>query len=257
VTSFSWKYFFVPAVALVGLVSLFWKGLRPSPVIKFAGAWFALTLLPVIAEFRWVQLHDRHLYLPSFGAAILFVALLRRFHSVELHLSGGPLAFLILLAIAMTVLSASEVRIWRSSEEVFSRAVDVAPRNPEAVGQLAETFFTTGQHEKAFAVLKQGITLIPHSARLYFSLGDYYFEDGRYEEAQPYLEKVRSLPPDLTSAVSGAEYDLGIIEWKRGNTEAAEHHLRAAVAGAPQVAGYRRTLERLTFSVRIPDARPQ
>lgn len=245
VPHFSWKYFFAPALAIALMAILFWLWARKSPLLKFAAAWFLIPLIPVIGEFNWVQLHDRHLYLPSFGIAIMAIVLVKQIKwPKNLNHARANVGLVIIISIALAVLSAREVRIWESSVSVFTRAVQVAPTNLEAIEQLAETYYTTGNPERAFEILRDGLTVLPTSPRLTYALAHDLYQSGRYAEARPYYEKLFTLRFDPVAFPSG-HFDLGMIELKNGNHTEAEEQLKQAVELAPGVVGYQRALARL------------
>ena len=139
--------------------------------------WFLLTIIPVVGEFQWVQLHDRHLYLPSFAVALMLAVALRQIRwTASVPAESAQAALALALVLVMAVLSAREVRVWDSDLSVFTRAVQLAPTNPEAIDLLAEAQFYGGQKEQALGTLQRGLQLAPNSDRLTFSLGTYYYQ---------------------------------------------------------------------------------
>jgi Tfp pilus assembly protein PilF len=245
VDHFSTAHVLLPALAFLALALLYWRWARRSPILKFAAAWFLLTVFPVLGEFQWVQLHDRHLYLPSFAVALMLAEAVRQIRwPVQVRAESAQTALAMLLVLVMAVLSAREVRVWDSDLSVFARAVQVAPSNLEAVDQLAEAQFYGGQKQRALATLRHGLQLAPNSDRLTFSLGSYYYQMHEYEQARPYLEQVVTMKTDSGRRAT-ALFALSSIDLQQQDFDAAARRLRAAIALAPSVAGYRRTLQQL------------
>jgi len=244
VTHFSWARFVVPCAILIAVAAVYWQFARKSPVLMFSAAWFAALALPVVAEFRLLQLHDRYVYLPSFGAALALVVLAgnakRPAWIGDRSLALGT----VVLALVFAVASAYEVRIWRSSITLFTRGVEVAPNNLEAINLLAESYVTYGRVEEAVEVLRHGLAIAPNSARLNYSIASDLARLDRIEEATAYYQKLFSLPFDAT-LTPGAHFELAMVEWKRGNLTAAQQHLQLAVDQAPNSAQYRNAMTRL------------
>ena len=116
----SWDGFVLPAVllALVGAALVFWyrRTRRSAPeqakAIAFACVWMALTLLPVL-NFRFLPeseiAHDRYVYLPSVGFAILVAMALRQAMGVAAQSFSRP-AWALLGALVLSVRMGSRPR---------------------------------------------------------------------------------------------------------------------------------------------------
>jgi Tfp pilus assembly protein PilF len=242
VARFSVGRVLIPAVAMVAVVALYWYWVRRSgtfsAVLKFAAAWYLLILLPVMSQFNWVQLRDRHLYLPTFAVGLMVAVALQQIRwPKQIDAVQARAVTAIALALVMSVVCARELRIWETDRTAFERAVEVSPRNAEAIDLLAETYESTGQDEKAVAIWKDGIARVPESPRLIFALGSHYYARGDYQSALPYLERMANLKNPL------ALFDLGVTESRLGMKERAIEHLSMAVELAPHKAGFRKTLE--------------
>ncbi len=158
VSHFSFTYTVIPLAGLLVLGAAYWLWSRHSPVLKFAVLWFLLTLTPVIAGFAWIQLHDRHLYLPSFAVALMAAVAIRQLRWPAMA-NRDQVQVIVTLAIALvlSVVSAREARVWDSELTVFTRAVRVSPANAEAVEMLAQAQSDSGQLQLALATLTSGL----------------------------------------------------------------------------------------------------
>jgi Tfp pilus assembly protein PilF len=239
----------VPVAGLLVLGAAYWAWARRSAVLKFGAIWFLLTLTPTIVGFAWIQLHDRHLYLPSFAVALAAAVAVRQVRWPSFGLASREhvqVAATLAIAVVMLAMSANETRFWSSELALFTRAAALSPANPEAVEMLAHAEGDSGQQQLALATLTQGLQKQPDSARLTFALGTFYFGKGDYAHARPLLERVtRAANPDYRAT---ALYDLSVIEMGENHRDIAESLLRAAIDTAPGVDGYRRALANLQAS---------
>lgn len=244
VSHFSFTDTVIPLAGLLVLGAAYWLWSRHNPVLKFAVTWFLLTLAPVIVGFAWVQLHDRHLYLPSFAVALMASVAIRGMRwPASANRNQVQVVVTLVIALVLSVVSAREARIWNSELTVFTRAVSVSPANAEAVEMLAQAQSDSGQAQLALATLTNGLQVQPNSARLIFALGTKYFALGDYAHAAPLLERLtRAASLDYRAT---AYYDLSVIELNQGHLDAAESLVRAAINAAPSVTGYQRALEAL------------
>ena len=245
VTQFSIVQFLLPAAALIIAVLLYWRCARGTPVLQFAAAWCVLTLLPVIGEFSWVQLHDRHLYLPSFGIAITMAFLLQG-AAAWMHVRSphAPAIAALVLAAALSLISAREARFWVTDLRLAECAVAVAPNNPAALSLLADTYDFYGSPDKAVTTLQTALRYYPQSATFNGALAHHYYSRREYDAARPYLERVIAIGGNDDTR-STALYELAVLEQNDGRRDAAEQHLREAVRLAPHIPGYQRSLAKL------------
>ncbi len=253
---FSGRQVLLPAAGFFVLAALYWRWARRSAVLKVAAVWFLLTIMPVVGEFQWAQLHDRHLYLPLFAVGLMLAVAMRQVPwPAAVRADSAQAAVAVALVLVMAVVSAREIRTWDSDLSVFTRAVQVAPANSEAIDLLAETQFMGGQREAALATLQHGLQAAPNSDRLIFSLGSYYYEMGRYDEARLYLGQVVNMRTDSDRRAT-ALFALSNIDLQQHDFDAAERRLRAAIDLTPSVAGYRRALEELRRAQALRSPRP-
>jgi Tfp pilus assembly protein PilF len=150
------------------------------------------------------------------------------------------------LALVLGAVSAHELRLWENDRKLFTRAVDVAPLNAEAVDMLAQSYEIEGERDKAEAIWREGLARIPNSARLSLALGSHFYTQGDYGRALVYLERLGN----SNNAV--ALYELGLVEEKLGLMDRAVVHLQRAAELAPNNAGYRKTLETMRTTKLVP-----
>lgn len=97
------------------------------------------------------------------------------------------------------------------------------------------------QYPQALAAYQKALALAPpETPGLHFRLGDVYWRNLRFDEAQKELEQELMLNPDH----SKANYELGDIEAKLGHPKEAISHLQKALALDPGLVEARRSLGR-------------
>lgn len=240
----SFRLFVLPAITLLLVTAAYWRWARRNPLLKFAAAWMAITALPVIGEFSWVQLHDRHLYLPTFAAAIMVVVAARQVLEKTTNAEYRAAIACVALAAVFTAISVRETRVWDSQVTVFQRAVEVSPENTEAIDQLASSYIAIGEYSEGEHVLREGLQRVPDSARLSIALGLYLAHTDRSAEGAQYLRKALAMElPRVRRA--NVLYELSQIDWNAGQKDRAKAELGEAVKLCPEIGGYKLVLSRM------------
>ncbi len=175
-----WPLLLLLAVA----VSLVWIIRKSSANVQFGLAWFAITLLPALS-IRYLTYndytHDRYLYLPSVGLAIIAAE----------WLCG--VRFTVARSVAWTAVgvvlcwcSRSDLRIWRDDISLFRRAVETAPTNVMAKYNLAEAYQTANRMPESYPLLKQLLDQYPDFPLANRDMARYYWQAGNVQEANRY-----------------------------------------------------------------------
>ncbi len=155
---------------------------------------------------------------------------------------------------------------WADAEQTWRAYVELAPASAWAWGRLSKAISRQGRHDEAVAAAKKGFALSPSSPEARLELGSRLLDAGRLQEAQETLEPLAQLSPpkgehllrlgwahwlegeldaaqayfqravDVATAPGEwrtrgrAQYDLALVEARRGKKEAAAKALRAALA---------------------------
>ena len=172
-------------MALAVLLGLFWLLRRSSANVRFGAAWVAITLAPSLALgylTRGDFVHDRYLYLPSVGLAIMAAVLCTRIQFTwPQRALAGALAFASCLGVR------NYLPVWESDITLFTRAVEQAPRNPYVKNNLADAYLKANRTAEAFPLLQQAIELKPDYGLLYYNMARYYRMIGDYRESERYF----------------------------------------------------------------------
>jgi len=170
---------------IVAVAALTWAIRGSSANVRFGAAWFAITLVPSLG-LRYLltgdYVHDRYLYLPSFGLVLVFAVWLSRVRwtPAQVVIAGA-------ITLAFCLGTRSNLRIWQNDVSLFQRAVETAPRNPYAKNNLADAYLKAHRESEAFPLLKEVIALSPGYRLGYYNMGRYYQQTGDYVEAEHYF----------------------------------------------------------------------
>jgi Tfp pilus assembly protein PilF len=192
--------FWVPLIvlaALAGCALLGWRRLGTS--VLAATAWIVLPLLPVLnigIFFKDDFLHDRYLYLPSIGLALLVGLATRAIFGQKSGpaLRIGALTGFVLLLFFLGASTVIQAAPWQDNLSLYSHSAEHSTNTMARVNLASEL-----------------------SKR------------GQYEQAKTILEGVILERPDFWLA----NYDLGYVSYRLKDLSAAERLLRRAIALDP------------------------
>ena len=111
---------------------------------------------------------------------------------------------------------------------LLESGLKIAPKRADLHAALGESYFMSGQAEKAIDEFKALIELDP-TARSYAFMGLSYRHLGRFEEARKYFQEGLKLDPHNTSCL----FNLGYIEERQGNLAGAESYFQQTLRASP------------------------
>ena len=214
--------FWMPLVVLFAAIGLLVYFSKRMPEIKLAAIWMVVPLLPHLSTLVFTSdeiIHDRYLYLPMAGVALLVAALLTRTSQIA-HLPLPNRSVALASALVLGILCVGTVaqnRRWRSEESLWSSAAAHAPNsrtvrvalgfraeqkedlpgalreyeaalriNPDMIDALNNAGFVQarlGQWEQASRYFERIVSLTPNKAVAHFNLSFAYAVQKRYEDA--------------------------------------------------------------------------
>lgn len=263
---------FVLASALAaGLVMVFIRGRLEKKLAWFALALTVVPLLPVL-DLRSLTagdiVHDRYLYLPSVGLALLLALVLRKIaqgarpsggearivsgtlvgtteavpvpegartqldsFSLQAKLAAG---FVAVLTVVFGVLTISQEMSWASDILLYTRGLESAPANLTVRDNLANALMEANQPERAIPLYLEVLRRNPAFWRSDFNLGFAYYKTGNFSGAEEYLQRaIRIDPGDPDEYIYLALADLQLKK-----LDAAEQAAGRAIALDPHARGY-------------------
>ena len=176
---------FWPLLLLLGVIAgLGWLLRGSSANIRFGAAWFGITLIPSLA-IRYIDshdyVHDRYLYLPTVGLALVAAVWFARIRFTRPRVIAAGA-----LALALCWGTRANLRVWQNNISLFSRAIETDPQNPDFRNNLAVAYIDAHRESEAYPLLKQLIEMYPWYADGYYNMGYYYQQIGNPEEAKRY-----------------------------------------------------------------------
>jgi Flp pilus assembly protein TadD len=125
------------------------------------------------------------------------------------------------------------------------------PHNANFRFLLADSLRQVGKTDEAVEQYKLGIADDPDSATAHNIVGGLLARRGRLDDAIPHFESAARLAPTMPDP----KYNLGMIEYARGNDQQAEHFWRAAIELRPDSVEYLRPLAWVLATSSDPAAR--
>jgi tetratricopeptide (TPR) repeat protein len=234
-----------PTLVLLLVAGGLWKWASRMRPVALVVPWLVFPILPVLN----IQIfgngnfaHDRYLYLPSVGFALLISLALRRLNLGKRSFCGIPTGqgFVCLgLAVFLGVVINLEDRYYASDAAFYSFAYSrMESRYPGIIMDFANTLAERGDFDPAAKLYRQLIQAYPDMWTAYQNLGTMYYHQNQLDEAAQYLSRAAAGDPTL----AGAFFYLGITDLKLNRLDEAETNLRRAVALTPMTPNYHFTL---------------
>ena len=238
----SLRHFWLPLALLVSVLALsvLWiRQLSQRRVAWFAVAMLILPLLPVL-DLRSLTVgdivHDRYLYLPSFGFALLIALSLREieqavssFRAVSLTLAGA-----VIVSVLFATLTLAQQGQWKNDIALYTRGLESAPDNLTVRDNLANALLAANEPERAIVLYRQVLDRNPRFWRSNYNLGFACYKTGDFDAAEDYLQRaiqIDSSDPDQFIY-------LALTEFQRKKFPQAEASARQAIARNSQTRGY-------------------
>lgn len=229
----------LPALLMAGVVGalwLWWRRSRDRTGIAFAALWLLLILAPALyvrAFLYGEAAHDRYLYLPSAGFAVLAAIGLRH---VACRLGWSASRYMVAAAILATPLAAmafSQQIFWASDVLLYGRGVAVAPKNDTVRNNLGRAIADLGRYDKAEAVLTDLVKTAPGNWQAHYNLGYVYYRTNRFADAEAQFMRAT----EIYSRSADVHLYLGLAQFRLGKLDSADREMRAAIALAPDRSG--------------------
>lgn len=233
-----WQNFVLPLLALLAFSVAVWWLARRSGAAMLGAWWMALFLLPAIvgvSVFTAEDLvHDRYLYLPSLGLALVVACALRRlpWKGEMFGAPRAPVGIALALGAVMAASTALQNQYWANDLILFAHGREVAPKNARVIDLLAHELYKRHETEKALALYSEALQVNPRYWQTHFALGITLYELGDFRQAAQQLEEATTLAQDNP----GQYLYLGLADLQLGRLREAESALRQSLAVNPRTA---------------------
>jgi len=220
---------------------------RRRPYLPVGWLWYLGTLVPVIGlmQVGGQARSDRYTYLAMIGVAValtwLACDLWPRRTGVRRALTG---AFVIAL-VALTVLSAAYVRVWRDSITLFGYTVRVTRDNFIVLNNFGSMLMSSGRIQEAIGVLQETERINPEHCNAPYNLGVALVRAFRFQEALAPLSRALACyerEGRVGVYIADTHYNQGVALSRLGRYPEAEWHLRTVLQIAPDYPGGRMAL---------------
>jgi tetratricopeptide (TPR) repeat protein len=232
----------LPLVLLLALALALYFWIRRLPqkqVGCFALSLIIFPLLPVL-DLRSLTagdiVHDRYLYLPAAGFALLVAismsALAERLPDrYRLLVPGTFTAAVVLLFASLTV---SQQAQWANDMALYTCGLESAPGNLTVRDNLANTLMAANHPDRAIPLYLDVLRQNPNFWRSNYNLGYAYYKTGNYSSAEDSLQ--RAIRIDRSD--SDQFIYLALVQLQIKKLTQAADNAHTAIAKNPQARGY-------------------
>jgi tetratricopeptide (TPR) repeat protein len=248
VTTPSWHDFVLPAMLMAAVAAAlaiwYWRtslsAREEAKAMEFACLWMILTLLPVL-NFRLLPeseiAHDRYVYLPSVGFALLVAIALRQALRGRSYFQPRPAwvaAGTVVACLLMGFATLRQSLYWSDDLTLNYRAHEIAPHNVSATTSFAAAVAQHGMDGPAMALYQQALAIQPDFWRANVNLAYLYYAHGNFPEAARLFARACSVDP-----TDGDQFlYLGMALLRIGQLAEAENAVRTALLVRPQGKNY-------------------
>ncbi len=174
------------------------RKMRFQPWLFVGWFWFLVTLVPVIglAQVSVQSMADRYLYLPSIGLFIMVAWGMAGLASLSQSWRTGMTIGAAALLLACLLDTRYQLRYWRDSVTLFSRALEVTGENPMGNYFLGNAFWVSGNLDEAAKNYRSVLRSAPNSEDVHYRLGYILCLQKKWPEAGVQFGEALRLNPD-------------------------------------------------------------
>lgn len=230
----------LPALAVLIVGAGLWLWGRRSQQAALATVWLVVPILPVLNLQAFVEghlVHDRYLYLPSFGFALLVALGLRRLQIGSARLLGQPapqIALGVVLALALATSTTQQTACFATDTTFFAYLISTSSKSESAKLNLAGLLGHQGHLDEAIRLYQEVWSSEPDNWEVNYNLGYAYYLQGKLPEANRYLSRAVQID---ASRPDGFFY-LGLTRLKMGDVNGAAADVQRAITIRPDAEHY-------------------
>jgi len=229
------RNFILPAIFEICVGLALFACVRRSRPAAFFAAWLVLPFIPLLNLRVFVAndfAHDRYLYLPSAGLAVLVAMLLKRVCGGAPRWLGMPASLLIVvtcLTAGMSYGTVTESFYFKDNVAFYAYNLIRAPHNPDAESNYGSVLAESGQYGPAIDAFRDAVTYNPDYWTPTYNLALTYYKVGNLPEAEKYYLRAIQINPNK----SDEYFYLGMVRFKTGRTADGITCLRQAITLHP------------------------
>jgi len=193
----------LPAVLLIVIAVALLVVIRRLPQRSLAGfavAFIVIPLLPVLDLHSLTigdVVHDRYLYLPSAGFAILVAVAIREFarHVPYNKRALATTTITVTLVLTYSALALTQQMQWANDILLYTRGLESAPANLTVRDNLANALLEANQPARAIPLYLEVLSRNPNFWRSNYNLGFAYYKTANFLAAEDYLQRATRIDP--------------------------------------------------------------
>lgn len=199
VRSLSLNSFWVPLVGVLAIICAFAYLAKRMPEIKLALIWMVIPLLPHLSTLVFASdelIHDRYLYVPLAGAALIPATLVIRAGQISSSARRWAMCASVVLLAVLCVGTIFQNKQWRNDEALWANAASHAPNSRMvhiALGSLAEA------RQDSQAALQEYEAALRINPDIIDALNNVAFVEARvdrWDDASRHFERIVELTPN-------------------------------------------------------------
>jgi protein O-mannosyl-transferase len=231
-----------PLVLLAALIAAII--LSKSQILKFAAAWFAIMLLPVLAALQQFEpgylVQERYLYIPSIGACLALALGIewmakRKWFGADGYKAAAAAA--LLLVVLFGAVHFKQNKVWQDSVTLYKRCIEVAPQSSVAHSIMSRIYYDAGRPREAEAESRVALELDGTNTGAYLNLSYFSRASGKLDKAIEYIEQAVSnvpLGPSTRNDLATAYLNLGLLCLQQKDLNRAEANLLKSIEISPR-----------------------
>lgn len=230
----------VPSIAVSTIALGLWLCGKRSPEAAVATIWTMVPILPVLNLRAFIEghlVHDRYLYLPSFGFAVLFALGIRQISFERSRLlvqQAVQLAVIGIVALAMFIDLRQATACYANETAFFTYVTSMSSEGHGSSMDLAGILGNQGHLDEAIRIYQEIWPSQQDNWDVNYNLGYAYYLTGKLHDADRYLSRAVQLD---ASRPDGFLY-LGLTKLKLGDINAAAADVQRAVIIRPDADHY-------------------
>jgi protein O-mannosyl-transferase len=219
---------------LLGVSALVWKQRFVRRYLVTGWLWYLGTLVPVIGlvQVGDQAVADRYAYVPLIGVFVMVVWCAADWAGRKIKLQWRAATALIILLL-LSLLTWRQVGYWRSDFELWPYTLRASPDNPLAEKNLGDALLNNGRPEEASPFLEKAVKFNPQDPDRHANLGADLMLLGHLEEAVAEYQAAVPLTPDATLQARYYE-SLASLHDMLGDYQKVRDNYRQALKIDPQ-----------------------
>jgi protein O-mannosyl-transferase len=222
--------FWLPLLAiLLCLAAVTWFVMCSRWRLGLAVSLIVIPILPALAVIRIYpqgdMTHDRYLYVPTVGLALLAAIVINRLWALGRPAKIGVTAVIVAVLVAGSIETFIQQRYYQDDVAFYSRALEVSPSDGFARAMLANVYLDQNRNDLALQEFQEAHRVSPENGKVTLFLARGLFAAGKYHQAEDVLHGLLQTPNLPVRRRNTALLSLANIEIALGQLDEAQRLL--------------------------------